>query len=203
MATAATTTTTTGVAPAKKPSGQRKPIPAPNSDFYELNDVLTAAELALVKKVRTYMETKVAPIINKYWADDAFPFELLPSFKELGIGGLGFEGYGCAGGSQKLFGFVAMDLARVDASIGIADPPLPAVEDPTVAIAPGGRRVPDGAAGSNALPLLEATHKGMETNQDQGLRLEASYFGLCAATEDKKEGTTAFREKRAPQFHGR
>jgi enoyl-CoA hydratase/carnithine racemase len=50
---------------------------------------------------------------------------------------------------------------------------------------------------------LEATHKGMETSQDQGLRLEASYFGLCAATEDKKEGTTAFIEKRAPQFHGR
>ena len=45
-----------------------------------------------------------------------FPFELLPSFKELGIGGLGYEGYGCAGGSQKLFGFVAMELARVDAS---------------------------------------------------------------------------------------
>jgi alkylation response protein AidB-like acyl-CoA dehydrogenase len=79
---------------------------------------LTADELAVVKRVRTYMETKVAPIINKYWADDEFPFELLPSFKELGIGGLGFEGYGCAGGSQKLFGFVAMDLARVDASIG-------------------------------------------------------------------------------------
>src|SRR5258706_16174802 len=62
------------------------------------------------------METKVQPIINKYWSDDAFPFELLPSFKELGLGGLGFEGYGCAGGTQKLFGLVAMELARVDAS---------------------------------------------------------------------------------------
>jgi enoyl-CoA hydratase len=50
---------------------------------------------------------------------------------------------------------------------------------------------------------LEATNKGMETSQDQGLRLEASYFGICAATEDKKEGTTAFLEKRAPEFHGR
>src|SRR5215471_5318129 len=96
---------------------QPKPLPAPNSDFYELADVLTAEEKALVKKVRTYAETKVAPLINKYWADDAFPFELLPSFKELGIGGLGYKGYGCAGGSQKLFGFVAMELARVDASI--------------------------------------------------------------------------------------
>src|SRR5213593_3246125 len=93
-----------------------KQLPAPNSDFYQLVDVLTAEERAIVKKVRTYMETKVQPIINKYWSDDAFPFELLPSFKELGIGGLGFEGYGCAGGSQKLFGFVALEIARTDAS---------------------------------------------------------------------------------------
>ena len=50
---------------------------------------------------------------------------------------------------------------------------------------------------------LEAANRGMETNQSEGLVLEASYFGLCAATEDKKEGTSAFLEKRAPQFHGR
>jgi enoyl-CoA hydratase/carnithine racemase len=50
---------------------------------------------------------------------------------------------------------------------------------------------------------LEATNKGLETSQGEGLLLEASYFGLCAATEDKKEGTTAFLEKRAPQFRGR
>jgi len=49
---------------------------------------------------------------------------------------------------------------------------------------------------------LDATNKGMETSQGEGLLLEASYFGLCAATEDKKEGTTAFLEKRAPQFRG-
>ena len=73
-----------------------KPAPVPDGDFYLLIELLTPEEKALVKKVRTYMETKVQPIINKYWADDAFPFELLPSFKELGIGGLGFEGYGCA-----------------------------------------------------------------------------------------------------------
>ena len=50
---------------------------------------------------------------------------------------------------------------------------------------------------------IEATNKGLETSQSEGSLLEASYFGLCAATEDKKEGTTAFLEKRAPQFHGR
>jgi enoyl-CoA hydratase len=50
---------------------------------------------------------------------------------------------------------------------------------------------------------LEAANKGLETSQGEGLLLEASYFGLCAATEDKKEGTTAFLEKRTPQFQGR
>jgi len=91
-------------------------LPAPNSDFYQLVDVLTPDELATVRKVRSYMETRVQPIINEYWFADAFPFELLPSFKDLQLGGLGYEGYDCAGGSQKLFGFVALELARVDAS---------------------------------------------------------------------------------------
>jgi enoyl-CoA hydratase/carnithine racemase len=50
---------------------------------------------------------------------------------------------------------------------------------------------------------LEAANKGVETSQSEGLLLEASYFGLCAATDDKKEGTTAFLEKRVPHFIGR
>jgi len=49
---------------------------------------------------------------------------------------------------------------------------------------------------------LSAVNEGLDTSQSEGLLLEASYFGLCAATEDKKEGTTAFLEKRRPQFRG-
>jgi enoyl-CoA hydratase len=50
---------------------------------------------------------------------------------------------------------------------------------------------------------LEAVNKGMETSQTEGLALEAAFFGLCAGTEDKREGTQAFLEKRAPNFQGR
>src|ERR1700756_385161 len=73
--TTATATPTTPTARPKTETRPPKPLPAPNSDFYQLADVLTAEEKATVAKVRTYMETKVQPIINKYWSDDAFPFE--------------------------------------------------------------------------------------------------------------------------------
>jgi enoyl-CoA hydratase/carnithine racemase len=50
---------------------------------------------------------------------------------------------------------------------------------------------------------LEAVNKGMETSLSAGLLLEASLFAICATTDDKKEGTAAFLEKRAARFQGR
>ena len=50
---------------------------------------------------------------------------------------------------------------------------------------------------------MEAVNKGMEMTLAEGLYLEATLFGVCCATEDKKEGTTAFLEKRAAQFKGK
>jgi alkylation response protein AidB-like acyl-CoA dehydrogenase len=100
----------------RKEIKQPKPLPAPNVDFYEFVADLPAEEMAIIKKVREYMETKVQPIINKYWVEDAFPFELLPSFKELGVAGSGIEGYGCPGGSPLLVGLMAMEIARTDTS---------------------------------------------------------------------------------------
>src|ERR1700759_688765 len=101
------------------PAKDRKPapLPAPNSDFYELVETLPAEELEVVKQVRAFMETKVAPIITKYWIEDAFPFEILPAIKELNIGGVAMQGYGCRGGSQLLFGLMALEMARFDSSI--------------------------------------------------------------------------------------
>lgn len=50
---------------------------------------------------------------------------------------------------------------------------------------------------------IEAVNRGLETSLDEGLTLEASLFALCAATEDKKEGMSAFLGKRPPKFQGR
>jgi enoyl-CoA hydratase len=50
---------------------------------------------------------------------------------------------------------------------------------------------------------LEAVNKGLEASVAEGLLIEASLFAVCASTVDKREGTSAFLEKRAPQFQGR
>jgi len=50
---------------------------------------------------------------------------------------------------------------------------------------------------------MEAVDQGLEMSLDEGLLLEANHFGLLAATDDMKEGLTAFLEKRPAKFHGR
>jgi enoyl-CoA hydratase/carnithine racemase len=50
---------------------------------------------------------------------------------------------------------------------------------------------------------IEAVNKGLDTSLAEGLLLEASLFAICAGTEDKREGTSAFLAKRAPKFQGR
>jgi glutaryl-CoA dehydrogenase len=93
-----------------------KQLPPPNADFFQFAELLSDEERAVVKKVRAYMETKVQPVINKHWVEDSFPFELLPSYKELGIAGIGMNGYGCPGGSPLLVALVALEIARTDVS---------------------------------------------------------------------------------------
>jgi len=50
---------------------------------------------------------------------------------------------------------------------------------------------------------MEAIERGLEMPQEEGLFLEATLFGLCCATQDMREGTKAFLEKRQAQFQGR
>jgi len=50
---------------------------------------------------------------------------------------------------------------------------------------------------------IEAVDRGLGMTLDEGLTLEANHFGLLAATDDMKEGMSAFLEKRTPGFSGR
>ena len=50
---------------------------------------------------------------------------------------------------------------------------------------------------------LEAVRRGIETDLESGLRIEGLCLGLCLASEDSREGLTAFLDKRPPRFLGR
>lgn len=97
--------------------GRKKALPEINPDFYELSDKLSPDQRALQLKVREFMETEVAPIVNDYWLRDEFPYELIPKMGELGLAGITFEGYGCPNLPYLMEGVLAMEMARVDSSI--------------------------------------------------------------------------------------
>ena len=80
------------------------------------------------------------------------------------------------------------------------------------------RVVPAGGALNGALELarriaangpvacryaMEAIGRGLEMPMAEGQLLEATLFGLCAATSDTREGMSAFLEKRPARFTGR
>lgn len=50
---------------------------------------------------------------------------------------------------------------------------------------------------------IDAVNEGVDTDLSSGLKLEAKFFALAVGTEDRKEGTSAFVQKRAPQFQGK
>jgi len=51
--------------------------------------------------------------------------------------------------------------------------------------------------------IIEAVNRGVEVSFDKGEFLEATLFGLVASTEDSREGTAAFLEKRKADFKGK
>jgi glutaryl-CoA dehydrogenase len=87
------------------------------ADFYELEGLLADEERAFLHDVRDYMISEVAPTLNRHWQRGSFPFEIVPGFRQLGLAGLPYHGFGCPGRSFLLDGMVAMELARTDPSI--------------------------------------------------------------------------------------
>jgi glutaryl-CoA dehydrogenase len=90
---------------------------APDADFYALESLLDEAGREVLRRVREFMEKSVQPVITDYWIRAEFPHDLVPGMARLGIAGIGYEGYGCPGGGSLLSGLVAMEIARVDASM--------------------------------------------------------------------------------------
>ncbi len=90
----------------------------PFSDFLGYELMLEEQDRELLSSVRAFMTREVEPVINDYWTRAEFPHELVPGIAALGIAGLAYDGPGCPGRGALVDGMVAMELARVDPSIG-------------------------------------------------------------------------------------
>jgi enoyl-CoA hydratase len=117
------------------------------------------------------------------------------------------------GGTQRLPRLVgrgrAMELlltgAPIDATeahrIGLVDRVVPAAELMTVAKALATQLA--GQAPVAVGYIIEAVRAGLQMPLAEAQVLEATLFGLVTATDDMREGTRAFLEKRKPSFKGR
>lgn len=87
------------------------------TDFYLMDEFLSAEERALRLKVRGFVDKDLLPVINGYWERAEFPFELVPKLAALGIVGTTIQGYGCPGLSRLAAGIVAAEMSRGDGSV--------------------------------------------------------------------------------------
>ncbi|GHC73064.1 acyl-CoA dehydrogenase family protein [Streptomyces collinus] len=89
------------------------------ADFYTYEALLPDDERKLLLKARAFLRDEVKPLVNENWAKDRFPEELIGLFRESGLAGLPYEGYGehRPAVSNLLSGTMAMEMARTDASV--------------------------------------------------------------------------------------
>jgi enoyl-CoA hydratase len=117
------------------------------------------------------------------------------------------------GGTQRLPRLVGKGMAKlliltgdmIDAQealrIGLVEKVVPQGEELNEAKALAAK-----LAAKPPLPLAaakECINLGLEVDLERGLSIESLEFGLLCTTEDYREGTTAFLEKRKPTFKGR
>jgi glutaryl-CoA dehydrogenase len=78
-------------------------------DLYNFQDLLSEEEAGVVRRVREFLAAEVVPIANEYWARAEFPTDLIKRYADLRIAD--------RPGSSLLNGWLALEMARADASM--------------------------------------------------------------------------------------
>ena len=117
--------TTAPTAPAPQPAS---PVPSDvfethpelrlPSDLYGFAAGLTETEAASVLALRSYLEAEVAPIADEFWERAEFPHQVIRPLADLGVMGTEWESTRRFPSSALYQGWLALELSRVDASVG-------------------------------------------------------------------------------------
>ncbi|MET3566378.1 glutaryl-CoA dehydrogenase [Leifsonia sp. 563] len=86
-------------------------------DFYGFENLLSDREKDFITTLRAQLESEVKPIVNEYWEKAEFPHQIIDVLHRNGAIGLGFPETAPFENSAVFRGWVALELARVDASV--------------------------------------------------------------------------------------
>jgi len=88
-----------------------------SSDFYGYENSLSDREKDVIVRLREYLEAEVRPIVNDHWARAEFPHQIVKGLADLGLFGMPWKETQEFENSAVFRGWVALELARVDASV--------------------------------------------------------------------------------------
>jgi glutaryl-CoA dehydrogenase len=86
-------------------------------DFYNLDELLSPEDKMTRHAVRAFVQREVMPQIERHFAGESFPLELVPKLAELGIFGANLHGYGCAGMNNVAYGLIMQELEAADSGL--------------------------------------------------------------------------------------
>ena len=87
------------------------------TDFYHLDELLTAEERLIRDRVRGWVSERFLPMIVQHYRDGTFPLGLVPELAELGVFGPAIKGHGCAGLGSVAAGLMMQELERGDSGL--------------------------------------------------------------------------------------
>jgi glutaryl-CoA dehydrogenase len=88
-----------------------------NSDFYRVDDLLTAEEKEIRERVRAFVDHECLPIIADHFDKGTFPMELIPRMAEMELFGVHVDGYGCKKTTETIYGLICQELGRCDSGL--------------------------------------------------------------------------------------
>jgi glutaryl-CoA dehydrogenase len=86
-------------------------------DFYNLDELLSPEDKMTRQSVRQFVQREVMPNVERHFAGESFPLELVPKLAELGIFGANLHGYGCAGMNNVAYGLIMQELEAADSGL--------------------------------------------------------------------------------------
>jgi glutaryl-CoA dehydrogenase len=86
-------------------------------DFFQLDELLSPEDKMTRDSVRQFVGREVMPNVERHFAGESFPLELVPKLAELGIFGANLHGYGCAGMNNVAYGLIMQELEAADSGL--------------------------------------------------------------------------------------